>query len=318
MKCLVWGAVATAMVLYSCAGTPRDGRAEAVTVSRLDSMIMSGWDGVTDSSVMAVYAEVLGADSVPLSDFAASQAESRAYRAFWPAVESVYPEMSASLGRYGRALAIARSELPDIEFPDTLAMVVSPYRQTVILAGNIGFVVSNHFLGEDFEGYEGFQDAVRRLKTPGRAPVEVVEAAIRSRYDTAHGRIQLVGRMFHEGAVVMALVRLFPDVPIKVILGVTSDQMQWLGKNEAALWNEIAGRDLLFSTDPAVAGRLLDGVLPDAGGLLPGAPERAARYIGYRMALNYADKNPDIPLSRLLSADFAMSPDLLQQIDYHP
>lgn len=239
-----------------------------------------------------------------------------AYDAFGPDVRRVFPDLEVAAAAYGEAAERARSLLPDVDFPDTVFTIISPYRQSVVLVEGQVYAALNHFLGPDFEGYASFPAAIRATKTPERLPVEIAEAVIRSH---AAGEVPdgtLVAAMMHEGAVYYVLRQLFPDADEATILGFSSDDMRWLRDNEQALWRQLVESDQLFSRDPVVQSRLLESAAEVGAAGAP--PARAARYTGYRMACALMDREPQLSASELLSAELATSADLLQRVRYAP
>ncbi len=318
-----------ASLVLSCnSGKDNSSSVSPVSVIRLDSLITKADDPDTqrklaEDSVVAPALSLLAtfeADtSSSLIDYIGRINKSSAYTIFGPDVAEVFPTLTNQIKVYGNALHNALELLPDVEFPDTLYTIISPYRQAIILSPERIYVALNHFLGSEYPGYEGFPEGLRRISTPDRMPVAICEAILRSSInDERPSQLTLVGNMFHEGAVMYVLSRLLPQVDPGLILGFTPDEMKWLNANERKLWNEIIARDILFSTDRSIQGRMLDVLQNDYSSFINGAPARAARYIGYKLAEAYIETNPNTSFKKLLSWELSNSDDLLMQISYKP
>lgn len=297
-------------------------------VVRLDSMIVSA---ATPDEVAALAADPVAAPALslldrlsadtglPLPEYIESLRSGAAYRVFGPDVGSVFPDLRRQAALYASAVERSHGLMPGLDMPDTLFTVISPYRQSVILTPGRVFIALNHFLGSDYPGYEGFAEGVRRLSRPDRVAVAAVEAMLRSHSGPDYqSGMTLAGAMFHEGAVAYALACLMPDADHGVILGFTPDEMKWLRSNERSVWTEAVNRDILFSTDRNLHNRELGLLQSGYSSFGPDSPPRALRYIGWQMARSYAESNPGVSLSNLISTELAMTDDLLIRASYNP
>lgn len=222
---------------------------------------------------------------------------SRADYAALPAVRAFEPLVRdglTSLDSVERVLGTALADFPDAR----LYAVISPFNQTVVTHpdGRV-FIALNHYLGSDSEAYEGFPDYMRRLKTPARLPVDVVEAVVAASVDVRPAPdAPLVSRLLYRGAILDAASRaLGPGTSDAVLLGMTPDELEWCRANEARIWQTLIERKLLYSADPAETERLMRPA-PRASLINPDAPGATALYIALQLARSYRDANPDEPL----------------------
>ena len=106
--------------------------------------------------------------------------------------------------------------------------------------------------------------------------------------------------------------------PESVVLGLTDSQWQWCVDNEERLWRSLIERQLLYSSDPAVADRLLRPA-PASPLLGPSVPGQAACFIGLRVVQAFAGKYPGKATpGYLLSPEFYNSDSSLIQSQYNP
>ncbi len=288
-----------------------------LTVIRLDSLHHGLKPDPDQESALASMSGFMGTDSISPADFASRLASSSAYQVFGPDVSRIISSPEDYLLPYNRALEAAESA--GISMPDTIVTIISPYRQSVVIADGKVFVALNHFLGPDYPGYSGFPDEVRQLNTPDRISVSAAEALVRAQSDSpAPAQSQLIAAMAHEGAIYACMEQLLKPVQEWDLLGFTPDEIEWLHDNEANLWNALADREMLFSTDPALPARLLNSIQPDGGGILAGAPPRAARYIALQIGRHMMKTYPERKGSEMIDWNLSSSPTLIRDIAYHP
>lgn len=182
--------------------------------------------------------------------------------------------------------------------------VVSPYTQSIFIADSIMFVGLNHYLGDDYRGYDYFESYQRNVKTPKHMPYDVAEALISSRYPYQPKKnATVLNMLLYNGAVIYTLMNIIPNAELSESLGYNTDQLKWLVDNESEAWNALIVRKLLYSPIATDAERL---VLPAPATTIlhPDAPGRAGRYIGYKIVASYMNSNKDASLSDILSPSF--------------
>lgn len=244
-------------------------------------------------------------------------AESRAVKAFGPAVnarlgsvESIEPALTTMLNHYAAMTGGGR-------VPRVFA-VISPFRQSVMTADSVVLIALNHYLGPDFEGYEGFADYERRLKTLRLAVPDVAEALLVKSFPYEGKRESTVlSRLLYEGALVNAKRAITPEMSEADAIGVTEEELKWLDENEPKIWQTLIERNLLYSTDPRDAERL---VLPGPGTpqINTEAPGRTGRYIGYRIVQSFLENEEPAKAETLLKPDFYDSRSTLPRSKYSP
>lgn len=293
-------------------------------VVRLDSMLAPGLnqqqasvialDSVYESAILR-YAEVAGMDSAGVGELAMQLANSRANEIFYPDVMKKYPSFVQFAEIYGKMHSNASELIPGMNVPDTVVTVVSPFRQMVFFADGVAFIASNHFLGEDYPGYESFPASERAMKTPQRMVPAIAEALLRINYPYEPTTPpSALSAMMREGAIYALLEQLIPDADTHVILGFNESDMRWLNDNRHNVWQQIVGANMLFTTDRSVVGRLVDSpqplVLPNNMVL----PPRIGRYLGYELVKQAIQKNIFTDASQLLTPDYQANPAILRKV----
>lgn len=235
-------------------------------------------------------------------------ADSRTVRLYTPAVDSVYPTITPLENTLGLILANAQDYSLDI--PDRhYAAVVWNSKKSIILTDSVVFIALNHFLGADFVGYRSaFYEYEIKDKTPEQLPYAIAEALVGSRYPyEITENSTALSRMMYEGAMVYIKLHLVPDATLASTLGYTTKELEWLDIHYKQMWEAVIGKDIIYSTSPEMADRLV-GPAPNTSVISSDYPGRAGRYLGYRLIFNYMKNNAKTPLARLLSPSFYNDP----------
>lgn len=207
----------------------------------------------------------------------------RADSAFAPDIARLLPPLDS----VERVLGQALGENSGVR----LYGVIIPYRQSVITTpGGDIFIGLNHYLGADYEGYRGiFPSFVRHRKSIERLPTDVMLARIAALYPAEFGPSPtLLNRLIYQGALLETANERM-RAPDASLLGLTPDEIKWCEENEGNIWLTMIDRDLLYSTDPTVAERLLS---PAANSNLinANAPGQAALFTAVRLVRAFVDK----------------------------
>ncbi len=215
-------------------------------------------------------------------------AASAPVRVFQPDVDSLLAPLDSVERILGHALAAYGDSLL------RLMAVVSPYNQSVCFhrGGGYVFIALNHYLGRDYAGYAGrFPAYMLHRKDLRRLPSDVMETVMASvSPEQIRPGATFLNRMLYSGALAYCVLQTMPEgTPESVVLGLTDSQWQWCVDNEERLWRSLIERQLLYSSDPAVADRLLRPA-PASPLLGPSAPGQAACFIGLRVVQAFAGK----------------------------
>lgn len=200
--------------------------------------------------------------------------------------------------------------------------VVIPYRQSVITTpeGEI-FIGLNHYLGSDYEGYRGvFPPYMLGRKTIERLPVEVVQARLAGLYPPqfASATPTLAARLLYLGALLGATDEALGagKTPVSTLTGLSDDDIKWWEENEGRLWHSLIEQDLLYSTDPAIADRLLSPA-PSTGLLSASAPGQVLLPTALKIAQAYCRKTGKTAREMLANGDYDDNSTLVKS-DYSP
>lgn len=217
------------------------------------------------------------------------------------AVDSAFADLSGeemALGKiYGRLDNMFGGLAPSVTYA-----IISPFNQSVITSDSIIYIGLNHYLGEDYAPYAYFPDYQRRRKVRSRLTTDVAEALVRINrpFKPSTPYPTLLSRLIYEGAVTVAVSEATGS-NITDVMGYMPSEESLMLKSESNLWRTLLERNLIYSTDPAVA-RRLTGLTAVSDGIGAGLPAGTGRYLGAKIVESYLKHNPSVTLDAILSS----------------
>ncbi|MCC8039137.1 MAG: hypothetical protein LIP02_13545 [Bacteroidales bacterium] len=318
MKRLIFPLIILMAVLGGCSSkASRD--TEPLTVERLDHAVEKGELADSLRPGMKLYLGVLGiaCTDEALDDCVDALRHNRLIEVFGPDVDQRLGDLAPIEATLGEARETLAKVAPKARM-DRVYGVISPYRQGVVTTDSAALIALNLYLGEDYLGYEGFEQYFRQSRVKERIPYDVVEAVVAAGYPQDDARpLTLLQRMLYQGALVHATVESLPNASLATAIGVSDEQLKWFNQNEHNIWQALISRNLLYSTDDLEASRLI-APGPGCFALNADCPARVGRYIGYRITQSYLERHPDATPEDLLSTSFYLGSSTLLDSRYNP
>ncbi len=206
-----------------------------------------------------------------------------------------------SLGGVDKNIALLLPEVKVLPY----YTFITPYKTPYFATPRGMYIALNHYLGSDYEGYDGFPDYLVRNMRPEMIPYDVTDAYIRIYYPlSGYESATALARMIYEGAIVYAKMKCVPDASLHDALGYTQDELERLHDNESDVWGRLVSGELLYTTD---TGKILGltSVSPSSSFFSDEIPGGAGRYIGYRIVERYLENDKDATLDSLLKSDLS-------------
>lgn len=321
LKILLISACLTAGL--ACSHSPEAGQWPPEHIERLDLVLA---DTAKLDSVMQVgFADLMGLyGHTSVSDsLRSAYAHSAAAEVFGRDIAALLPPLDSVESVLGHVrLAADSTLLPRLRWATTFGAVI-PFNQSIITdeQGNL-LIGLNHYLGSDYAGYRGkFPVYTLGRKQLSRLPVDVASALVRTAYPRLEPQGEsptLLSGMLYEGAVASAMSRLLPEeTPEGTLTGHTPEQVEWMESHAALIWNRLIEQQLLYSTDPAMASRLL-APAPSSAAIHPDAPGETAAWVGAQIVKAYVKRHPDTSMEQLLQPEFYNSASTLVESGYSP
>lgn len=237
---------------------------------------------------------------------------------FTPAVEKLLPQttLDSITAATSIALSALKSKLPSVHIPDFYS-IISPYDRSIYMVDSVMLIALNHYLGYNFDGYTGMSEYKRLAKKPDRIPYNIIEAIVAINYPyTPSEKPTAIESMLYSGAIALAQMQCVKDSKLEEVLSVTSQQLDWLQQNESKIWDKMVADQIIFSTDPAVAERLILQS-PSTSIIHHDAPGRTGVYIGYRILLSYSKNHPKTTLQTMINSNFYNDNSVLRESAYN-
>lgn len=125
----------------------------------------------------------------------------------------------------------------------------------------------------------------------------------------------ILDELVESGKRLFFIEAMLPAISDEVLLGYTSQQLDWARQHEGDIWAFLVGEQLLYSNNFDAFKKLFsDG--PFSSGFGSGAPARLGEFIGLQMIRNYAINHNDFCLKRLIRTQDAQ--DILIASRYKP
>lgn len=190
----------------------------------------------------------------------------------------------------------------DFKEPKILTLISEvDYRNSVVYADSLVVIGLDNFLGSDHYFYTEIHRYIAKNLNPKQLTPKIAEA-ISEKYVKPPTSRTFMELMVYYGKKSYLKEQLLPLVDDHRILEYTEDEIDWARANETEIWRYFVERELLYSTDPQLAGRFIDAA-PFSKFYLEldnESPGMLGRYMGWQIVRAFA-KNNDIELKQLLT-----------------
>jgi hypothetical protein len=172
------------------------------------------------------------------------------------------------------------------------------------------------YLGRNFKPYEsvGIPAYATVRFTKENIPVWACRVVYENRFPFNPDNKNLLNLMIEKGKEIYFLKKCLPEIPERLLLGFTEEQMNWCDKNNALIYNFLIQNKLLYETRlQEIMRYVLDG--PNTPGFAPESPGNLGTYIGWKIVTDYAE-NKKLDLESLLRQQNAQL--ILREANYKP
>lgn len=195
----------------------------------------------------------------------------------------------------------------------------SSFGYSIVTLDSIMGVGLDKYMGKhNFNLYDkvGFSMYQKRRMTKEMIPVDLMDAIAKSDYPINNETSDnLLDNMIYEGKIQYYLNCMLPNTADTLKWRYTSKQLAWANKYEFKVWNYIAEKKILFSTDKNEI-RKLTGDGPYTSIFTNVSAPRAGSFIGFKIVESFMDKNPKITLKDLMQENDARK--ILSGAKYNP
>jgi len=172
----------------------------------------------------------------------------------------------------------------------------------ITLDSLIGIGLDKYLGKHNFHLYDkvGFSLYQKRRMTKEMIPVDIMESVAKSDYPiNKETNNTLLDNMIYEGKIQYYLNCMLPKTHDTLKFRYTTKQLAWANKHEKKVWNYIAEKKMIYTTDQNDIRKFVgDG--PYTSVFTDVSAPRAGSYIGYKIVNSYMNKNSEISLKELM------------------
>jgi hypothetical protein len=220
---------------------------------------------------------------------------------FHTAVSDRFKDLTTLENELTNAFRHLKFYYPGIKVPRVYTYISGgDYDYPVQFADSVLLIGLDNFLGKDFKAYaiDGLPlYRIARMTPDYIIPqvVKVLESVIIPPYPGNN----VLEQMIETGKQIYFIQAMVPGTDLKLILGYSDAQYNWIVKNEAHVWSSIIENQLLYSTDGRVIRSFFaDG--PFSTDFSAEAPARMGEYIGFQIVKKFMENQPAVMLPALM------------------
>jgi len=177
------------------------------------------------------------------------------------------------------------------------------YRNKTIVTDSIALIAIDNYLGSNHMFYGNIQKYIRQnFEAPQIVSDLATEYAQQQIYQPS--RKSLLDEMVYFGKILYFKDVMIPFKSDAEKIGYTQEELDWAIENEPNIWQFFVERELLFETDPKLAGRFINPAPFTKFNLELDAesPGRLGQYIGWQIVKAYMENN-DADFNDMLQMD---------------
>ena len=177
------------------------------------------------------------------------------------------------------------------------------YRNKTIVTDSIALIAIDNYLGSDHMFYGNIQKYIRQnFEAPQIVSDLATDYAQQQIYQPS--RKSLLDEMVYFGKILYFKDVMIPFKSDAEKIGYTQEELDWAIENEPNIWQFFVERELLFETDPKLAGRFINPAPFTKFNLELDAesPGRLGQYIGWQIIKAYMENN-DADFNDMLQMD---------------
>jgi gliding motility-associated lipoprotein GldB len=166
------------------------------------------------------------------------------------------------------------------------------YRNKTIVTDSIALIAIDNYLGSDHMFYGNIQKYIRQnFEAPQIVSDLATEYAQQQIYQPS--RKSLLDEMVYFGKILYFKDMMIPFKTDAEKIGYTQEELDWAVENEPNIWEYFVERELLFETDPKLAGRFINPAPFTKFNLELDAesPGRLGQFIGWQIVKAYMENN---------------------------
>ncbi len=222
--------------------------------------------------------------------------------AFHKACDSAYPDLAGPSEALTSAFRHVAWYFKGFRVPRVYSYISGgDYQYPVQWVDSVMLIALDCYLGPGFYYYKADQLPLYRMQRTRAEDIapDAMSAVYGGLYPQTYPGPTLLEQMIEAGKRILFIDAMMPDAPPHLKLGYTPEQYAWASANEEHVWAAIIANQLLYSSGgKTIRSFLADG--PFTAEFSKESPPRLGEYIGWRILLQYYERNSALTLPEVL------------------
>jgi hypothetical protein len=134
---------------------------------------------------------------------------------------------------------------------------------------------------------------------PGKIPTDCFLGWGMTEFEYNDSVDNVLSNMIYHGKIAYFTKWMMPDQPDSLIMGFTTDQMNFCLNNEDTMWEYLVEHRILFESDRLTIQKFT-GYGPFTSDFTRESPARASVWLGWKIVEAYARQNPELSLGDIM------------------
>jgi hypothetical protein len=235
-------------------------------------------------------------DSVPCGEII-SFVSHRDMKDIYKEIDKKYPSSFRKelIGEFSEGLIRYKACFPLLSVPKKIVFVHSGFNYAFFHSGDAMLCGLDMYLGRyhTFYDYAGIPRYKSRVMDPVYLPVDFIKACWLVQLDTVSQKNNLLDYMVHYGKMYYLLHLCFPEKHDSILLGYTTQQMNYLKRYQSKVWKFLSEKNKLFDHNmKTIHDYTSEG--PFTTSISKECPPRIAHWFGYQIMLAFQEKHPEL------------------------
>lgn len=194
---------------------------------------------------------------------------------------------------------------------------VSGFNESLIIAENLIGISLDKYLGSDciFYRYLGIPKYKIENMNPAKIVPDIFYAWALTEYPMSDSVNNLLANMIYQGKLIYFTEAMNPDFPDSLLMGYTTEKMEWCNQNEASMWAYMVEKKLIYGVERLDLQKFI-GDAPFTNVFSEKSPGRTGVWLGWQIVRSFMDNHEEISLTQLMRMNDAQK--ILSMSKYYP
>ena len=228
----------------------------------------------------------------------------------------VFPELKDTENKLTSGFKHYKHYFPEKTVPAVYSYI-GGFNQSIVVDDSVLAVGLDKYLGRDCEFYDklGWSEYLQKNMYKEKIPSDCMKAWAQTEWEFNDSVDNILSNMLYRGKLLYFTKSMLPEEPDTLIMGFTSDELNWCKANEKQIWDYLIEHKLLFKTDYMTINKFVNPA-PFTTGFPRESPGRAINWLGWKIIEEYMKRNKNVSLKELMHENDYQK--VLAESKYHP